>query len=296
MKIFITGVESFIGHYLLDILQKKNFQVLGIDNKKKNSFTKKFNINNKNLFKIIPQNCDCLIHLAAVSTSNSFKKNLSKSFEINVNGTFDVMQAAIKKKVKQIIFASSEWVYGEEKSSKIKNEKNTISIQKISSDYTLSKILGEQIAEYYSAKNKINCTILRFGIVYGPRIKNINISAVESIIGTIMSKKKLVIGSKKTARRFIYVTDLCEAIYKSIGTKGIVKFNVTGDKLVNLDMIQKEVIKNLGKKIKIIEKNKSSFNIRNIDNKSFKKITKWKPKIDIHRGVKNIIDSLNKNK
>ena len=61
-------------------------------------------------------------------------------------------------------------------------------------------------------------------------------------------------------------------------------------------MIQKEVIKNLGKKIKIIEKNKSSFNIRNIDNKSFKKITKWKPKIDIHRGVKNIIDSLNKNK
>ena len=270
--------------------------MLGIDNKKKNSFTKKFNINNKNLFKIIPQNCDCLIHLAAVSTSNSFKKNLSKSFEINVNGTFDVMQAAIKKKVKQIIFASSEWVYGEEKSSKIKNEKNTISIQKISSDYTLSKILGEQIAEYYSAKNKINCTILRFGIVYGPRIKNINISAVESIIGTIMSKKKLVIGSKKTARRFIYVTDLCEAIYKSIGTKGIVKFNVTGDKLVNLDMIQKEVIKNLGKKIKIIEKNKSSFNIRNIDNKSFKKITKWKPKIDIHRGVKNIIDSLSKNK
>ena len=55
MKIFITGVESFIGHYLLDILQKKNFQVLGIDNKKKNSFTKKFNINNKNLFKIIPK-------------------------------------------------------------------------------------------------------------------------------------------------------------------------------------------------------------------------------------------------
>ena len=175
-------------------------------------------------------------------------KKLSKSFEINVNGTFNVMQAAIKKKVKQIIFASSEWVYGEENHQKLKM-KNTISIQKISSDYTLSKILGEQIAEYYSAKNKINCTILRFGIVYGPRIKNINISAVESII-ILLCLKKLVIGSKKTARRFIYVTDLCEAIYKSIGTKGIVKFNVTGDKLVNLDMIQKEVIKKSWKKDK----------------------------------------------
>ena len=162
MKIFITGIESFIGHYLLDILKKKKIRVLGIDNKKKNSSTKKFNINDKDLFKIIPYNCDCLIHLAAVSTSNSFRKNLSKSFEVNVNGTFNVMQAAIKKNVKQIIFASSEWVYGEERSSKIKNEKSRISIQEISSDYTLSKILGEQIVEYYSAKNKINCTILRF--------------------------------------------------------------------------------------------------------------------------------------
>ena len=61
-------------------------------------------------------------------------------------------------------------------------------------------------------------------------------------------------------------------------------------------MIQKESLKNLGKKIKIIETNKSSFNIRNIDNTSFKKITKWKPKIDIYKGIKNIIDSLRKNK
>ena len=296
MKIFITGIESFIGHYLLDIFKKKKIRVLGIDNKKKNSSTKKFNINDKDLFKIIPYNCDCLIHLAAVSTSNSFRKNLSKSFEVNVNGTFNVMQAAIKKNVKQIIFASSEWVYGEERSSKIKNEKSRISIQEISSDYTLSKILGEQIVEYYSAKNKINCTILRFGIVYGPRIKNVNISAVESIINTLISKKKLIIGSKKTARRFIYVTDLCEAIYRSIGIKNINKLNVTGDQLINLDMIQKEGIKSLRKKVKITETNKNSFNIRNIDNKSFKKITKWKPKIDIHKGVKNIIDSLKRNK
>ena len=98
MKIFITGVESFIGNHLIDILKKKKIRVLGIDNKKKKSSTKKFNINNKDLFKIIPYKCDCLIHLAAVSTSNSFKKNLSKSFEVNVNGTFNVMQAAIKKK------------------------------------------------------------------------------------------------------------------------------------------------------------------------------------------------------
>ena len=40
MKIFITGVESFIGHYLLDILKKKKVEVLGIDNRKKTPLLK----------------------------------------------------------------------------------------------------------------------------------------------------------------------------------------------------------------------------------------------------------------
>jgi UDP-glucose 4-epimerase len=296
MKIFITGVESFVGHYLRNILKKKNkHQITGIDKNKNLPSTKKFDINDKDLFKVIPNNCDCLIHLAAVSTTDSFKKDPSKSFDVNVNGTFNVMQAAIKKNVKQIIFASSEWVYGEEKSSKVKNEKNPLSLQAISSDYTLSKILGEQIVEYYSAKNKISCTILRFGIIYGPRIKDKNISAVESIIKTLITKNELTVGSKKTARKFIYITDLCEAINKAIGIKNINKFNITGNQLINLDMIYKEVKKNLKKDVKIFETNKKSYNIRNIDNKSFKKISNWKPKIDIREGVKNIIDILKKN-
>ena len=72
------------------------------------------------------------------------------------------------------------------------------------------------------------------------------------------------------------------------------KFNITGNQLINLDMIYKEVKKNLKKDVKIFETNKKSYNIRNIDNKSFKKISNWKPKIDIREGVKNIIDILKK--
>ena len=41
MKIFITGAESFVGHYLLGILKKKNYKVIGIDKNKNFSSTKK---------------------------------------------------------------------------------------------------------------------------------------------------------------------------------------------------------------------------------------------------------------
>ncbi len=295
MKIFITGIESFVGHYLLKKLKKKKYKIIGIDKYKKNSSTVKLDIEDKNLHKFIPKNCDCLIHLAAISTANMFRKNPTKSFNINVNGTFNVMQAAIKKKVKQVIFASSEWVYGEEKSFKIKSENNPLSLKKISSDYSLSKILGEQIVEYYSYKNNINCSILRFGIIYGPRTNNENISAVESILKNLINKNKVKVGSKKTARRFIYITDLCEGISKAIGIKNINKFNITGNQLINLDKIFKLGKKNLKKEVKIIETNKNSYNIRNINNKSFRKVSGWNPKININEGVKNTLKSLKKN-
>jgi len=288
MKIFVTGIESFIGIHLKIHLKKKKYKIYGIEKKKNDFTTIRFNITNKKLYKVIPKNCDCLIHLAAISTHDSFNKNLRESFNVNVNGTLNIVQSAIKKKVKQIIFASTEWVYGEDKMSKIKDENFSLSLQKISSDYAFSKILGEKIVEYYCNKNNINCTILRFGIVYGPRKRKINLSAIENIINDIIYNKKVIIGSKKTSRRFIYINDLCEAIFKSIGLKGLHILNVTGDELINLEKIYKTANKISNNETDLIEKDSQKFNIRNIDNKNFKKITKWKPQIKIEEGMKNI--------
>jgi UDP-glucose 4-epimerase len=293
MKVFITGIESFVGTYLSETFKKKRYSVFGIDKKKSKASTVKFDITNKNLYRIIPQNCDCLVHLAAVSTAESFNRNLLNSFNINVNGTLNVVQSAIRKKVKQVIFASTEWIYGEEKNFNIKNENSNILLKKISSNYAFSKILGEQIIEYYSYKSNINFTILRFGIIYGPRFNNQNFSAVETIISDMILNKKLVIGSKKTARRFIYITDICEAIFKSVGIKGFKKFNLTGEKLINLGKIYRTGKKILNFKKNLFEVNKNKYNIRNISNKKFKEYTKWETKIDITEGVKNIINEFN---
>ena len=98
MKVFITGIESFVGNYLEKILKKKKYLVYGIDKNKRKSSTIKFNITDKNLYKIIPNGCDCIIHLAAISTPMAFNRNLLNSFKVNVNGTLNVIQSAIKKK------------------------------------------------------------------------------------------------------------------------------------------------------------------------------------------------------
>lgn len=294
MKVFITGIESFLGNFLVKSLNENNIDYLGIDINKKNSSTIKFDINDPSLAKIIPKDCDAIIHLAAVSSANDFKKNAVKAYKINIDGTINLIKAAAEKKVKQIIFASSEWVYGEGK-SQTKNESSLIEFNKLSSEYALSKAIGENILNFYCSMNNISCTILRFGIIYGPRTNKKNWSAVESILrNLIIDGKKIEVGSLKTARRFIYVSDVCDGITKSIGRKGIEIFNLTGDKLITLKNIIDEGCKILKLKTEVIEKNKDNFNIRDPNNELFKKMTGWKPKHSFDSGVKKVINSFNK--
>ena len=122
MSVLITGSESFLGYYLKKILKSKKIKFTGIDNiKSKDSV--KYDILRKDFDKVIPKGTKTIVHLAAISSSNDFKKNPKKAFDININGTFNLITAASKKKVKRIIFASSEWVYGEY-SKEIIKEKN----------------------------------------------------------------------------------------------------------------------------------------------------------------------------
>ena len=113
MSIFITGVESFLGKFLAESLYEKDLNFSGIDLIKKNSYTKIQNICDEGLKEAIPDNVKTIIHLAAIASSNDFKDDIKKAYEVNINGTINLVKSAVEKKIKHIIFASSEWVYGE---------------------------------------------------------------------------------------------------------------------------------------------------------------------------------------
>ncbi len=290
MSILITGSESFLGYYLKKILKSKKIKFTGIDNiKSKDSI--KYDILRKDFDKVIPKGTKTIIHLAAISSSNDFKKNPKKAFDININGTFNLLTAASKKKVKRIIFASSEWVYGEF-SKEIIKEKKLIDYYDLGSEYALSKAVGENLIKYYCKQFNIKQTIFRFGIIYGPRFLKSNWSAVESIAHKIfLGKNKIEVGSARTARRFIYVKDVASAIYKSTKSSKTGTYNLSGDKLVSLKDIINISAKMVGRKVQIIEKNKKNFNFRNTSNDLVKRTFKWKPKYSFQSGLKEIFKS-----
>lgn len=286
-RILVTGSESFIGKELILALKKKNFYVFGIDKIKKTKFTNlSININSKKISDvIIKHKINTIFHLAAISRDIDCKKNVYNTFNSNVMGTLNLIEIAKNNNIKNFIFASSEWVYDTFEVNKEKREDASININKLSSEYALSKLVSENnLRQFYNTYKKINITILRFGIIYGNR--NNNWSAVESLFVKVKNDELITIGSYKTARRFIHVKDICSGLIAALKVRGFNIINLQGKKLISLLDIVNHSSKILNKSYKIKQLDKNNPSIRKISNIKSKKILNWQPKITISVGLK----------
>jgi len=282
--IVITGANGFIGKYLIRQCKNQKIEYKAIDllqSNEDNYYTA--DILSYDIEKYIPYGCDAIIHLAGLSRDKDCKDNGYNCFNVNVMGTLNLMRVAHNKKVKQFIFASSEWVYDTFDKNEIKDEESTINIANHTSEYALSKLVSESNLRQKYQHEFCNVTILRFGIVYGLRKENW--SAVEAIYNEVKTKDLVTVGSLKTGRCFIHVADIVDGIIKSIGLKDFHIINLQGNQLTTLNDIIDTSKSILSKNPSLIEKNPDNFSIRNISNKKAKELLGWKPKIELQKGL-----------
>ena len=278
--ILVTGANSFVGKYLIKELENNKIKYIGVDlNIKNNRNLKKIDIRDKKLAKYINSNTT-IIHLAAISTDKLCENNPSLAFDVNINGTINLINIANAKKVKKFIFASTEWVYGN-LAKKIQSETDKIKIESLNSLYAITKAIGEKLI--LNKNNRFKKVILRFGIIYGNR-KN-NFSALESIFLNCAKNNSIQIGSKKTSRRFIHVLDIVSGIIKVLKYEKNSIFNLSGSKDITLENIIKITEKALKKKIQIKESNKKAISTRKPSNSKLCRETNWKPKMNLLSGI-----------
>lgn len=282
MKVFITGSKGFIGRELTTQCKKRGIEAIYAD-------LPEADICSKEIANLIPENIDAIIHLAALSTDVLCKNNALSCFDVNVMGTLNLIEAAEKRKVKQFIFASSEWVYDNCTEKEIKNEESFINISNHTSEYALSKLISEANLRQKYQHGFCPVTILRFGIIYGSRKEGG--SAVESLFNAVKSKDELEVGSLKTGRHFIHVSDIVTGIIKSVDLGGFEIINLEGDELITLEDIIETSKKILHKNPKIIEKDPANTSVRRISNEKAKKILKWKPEVNLEEGLLLMLNS-----
>ena len=109
-----------------------------------------------------------LIHLAAVSTDSLCKTNPLEAWTSISPARCDSPQAALEANCEQFVFASSEWVYGDVANDEMQRESSPIDVTRITVSLRVQQISGRADA---CLSGLPNVTILRFGIIYGPREK-----------------------------------------------------------------------------------------------------------------------------
>jgi UDP-glucose 4-epimerase len=242
--------------------------------------SKKADIRDPGIADLIPEN-SIVVHLAAISRDPDCRADPEGAFDVNVNGTLNVAAAARKRGAAQVIFASSEWVYGDVRNDEVQLEDRAIDVTAMKSEYALSKIVAEQLLKLTCSGTPV--TVLRFGIVYGPRPTDW--SAVEALFNSVRTKDEITVGAAATARRFIHVDDIASGILASRGRSRFEVFNLSGDRPVTLGEIVETSAKLLGRSVRVIESNPSQPSVRNPDNAKARATLGWAPKFGIEAGL-----------
>ena len=262
MKIVVTGGAGFIGLHLVNHLLKEENQITILDN---------FSNSDKNLTKILQHknlkiiegdirkindvnNClkeqDIVIHLAAkISVSQSIL-NPSETFEVNVDGTKNVLEACKKNNIKKIIIASSAAVYGEGGSGmKLKENTKTDPV----SPYGKSKLIMEQEIEKNLLKyNKLDCIILRFFNIFGVGQTSEYAGVITKFVKRISSDEPLeIFGDGMQTRDFVSIHDIVESINAAIKNGKNGTYNIASGKAITINKLAEFMISLSGKNLEI---------------------------------------------
>jgi UDP-glucose 4-epimerase len=257
---------------------------VGIDATAPNDYrSKRADIRDPAIADLIPEGA-IVVHLAAISRDPDCRANPREAFDVNVNGTLNVAAAATKRGASQLVFASSEWVYGDVRNDEVQLEDRAIDVTRMKSEYALSKVVAEQLLKLACAGS--NVTVLRFGIVYGRRPGNW--SAVENLFNSARTKDEISVGAAATARRFIHVDDIASGILASRGRSGFEIFNLSGDRPITLGEIIEASATLLKRRVAIVETNAAQPSVRNPDNSKARAQLGWNPEIDLPAGLADL--------
>jgi len=309
-KVLITGGCGFVGLNLVKhLLERTNWKINVLDNlstnrleslnkirkssKKRINFFKGDIRNKKDIEKAI-RGCDFLVHLAAQTGVIPSQKNPEEDAFINIIGTINLLKIAIKRKIKKFVFISSAAPLGNQKMPL--NEKK---IPQPLSPYGASKLAGEAYCSAFSASFGLKTTVLRASNIYGPFSDNKE-SIIANFIKRILRHKPVIIyGLGKQTRDFIYVKDVCEAIYLSLIKKlphGFEVFQIgTGQEtsIGQLFRLIKEEFEKRGYNVqKPIYKPERKGEVKRsyTDISKARKFLGFKPKIKLTTGIQNTIE------
>jgi len=307
-QVLVTGGAGFIGSNLVHKLIESEAAVSIIDDFSTGSINNLNDISDNSNVSIVKESIvdndmvdtmvkysDIVFHLAAKNITDSTKDPYSDLL-VNVNGTFNILQAAHKYKTKKIIYTSSASVYGNARYLPI-NENDSLNIL---NPYAASKQSGENYCMAFYETYGVPVTVMRYSNVYGPQHsldkQNPSCGVIPKFIITALNNDPINIhGDGEQTRDFTYIDDIIEATMMAAASPksdGEV-FNVATGKEISINDLVNKII-NISADTNVNSQSVEHIHRRDIDNlrrrvlniEKIRKHLRWTPNTSIDVGLK----------
>ncbi|MBK6264975.1 SDR family NAD(P)-dependent oxidoreductase [Marivirga sp. S37H4] len=331
--ILITGGAGFIGTNLAARLLSEGKKVMVYDNISRAGVEQNLqwlqkeygdklivqvaDIKEGRVLEACVKNAEQVFHFSAQVAVTSSLTNPSHDFEVNIVGTFNLLEAIRKSSHKPpLVFTSTNKVYGNLLDLGLETDKTryfpTDSFYKkngidenrsldFQSPYGCSKGTADQYVLDYSRSYGLETAVFRMSCIYGPhQFGNENQGWVAHFLIRALENKPIVIyGNGKQVRDILFVEDLVDAFIlaqRNIKTLAGNAFNIGGgpENSVSLMEILDIIQEKTGRKMDIsFEKWRTGDQQYYVSNISkFQKATGWKPQYTINEGVQILINWL----
>ena len=295
----ITGGAGFIGGHLVEELFAQGMEIIVIDNFSTGRLQNLKNV--KDEIKLIEcdisisgqwqelfEDVNCVFHLAALADIVPSIENPDHYYQSNVNGTFNVLEACRKHKVKKVVYSASSSCYG------IPDNYPTIETAEIRPQYpyALTKYLGEQLVMHWCHVYDLPAVSLRFFNVYGPRSRTSG--TYGAVFGVFLAQKLAgkpftVVGDGTQTRDFTFVSDVVNAIIAAAESdvSGEI-INIGSDNTYSVN----QLVELLGGDVVHIPKRPGEPDCTWADITQAKQLLHWQPKVSLEEGVGILLDNI----
>lgn len=220
-KVLVTGGCGFIGANLVRRLLDKNQQIVVFDNLSKGNRDYiegldvafiEGDIRDPAALGAAMQGVDRVVHLAAFGSVVESVEDPQTNFEMNVQGTFNVLNQAVRNDIAKLVFSSTGGALIGDATPPV----NEQSLPKPISPYGAGKLCCEAYCHAFSKSYGINTVCTRFANVYGPYSGHKS-GVINQFYKRITQGEPLIIfGDGSSTRDYIHVSDLCNGITRAL--------------------------------------------------------------------------------
>ncbi|MBA7588183.1 UDP-glucose 4-epimerase [subsurface metagenome] len=307
MNIVVTGGKGFIGSSVCDRLLKADFNVISIDNRKRDNYcflnssiiSKEVDVTRYDSLKEIISQADGIIHLAAVSRVIWGEIFPQECIDVNVKGTLNVVEAAKQSKRKPwIILGSSREVYGETDRNPVTEDYPLNPIN----TYGISKLAAECLVKQYALQNASKTIILRFSNVYGELSDILDRVTPKFILNALLDRPLNIHGGNQIMD-FTHIVDTVDAIERAVHfissiseDKFFDHFHILPGESNSLYDLIEHIKSNTSKKIRVEQGKRRDYDVEKFTGNpdKAKELLGFKCKIKYKEGIKKTINLFEK--